>query len=86
MLMNTSLSLSPQTSFEGPTLTFDFPDLHIGIAEYQEGCTVFYFLDEVATAIDACVGLVAKAGGSELCIQRRTLASCSVLKWRWEAN
>lgn len=68
MLMNTSLSLVPQTSFEGPALAFDFPALHIGIAEYEEGptgCTVFYFPDGVATAIDARGGLVAKTGDYE---------------------
>jgi L-aminopeptidase/D-esterase-like protein len=68
MLMNSSLSLLPQTSFEGPALTFDFPALHIGIAEYAEGptgCTVFYFPDGVATAIDARGGLVVKSGDYE---------------------
>ncbi|GCE09546.1 P1 family peptidase [Dictyobacter aurantiacus] len=68
MLMNSSLSLVPQTSFEGPTLPVDFPALHIGVAEYAEGptgCTVFYFPDGVATAIDARGGLVGKTGDYE---------------------
>jgi hypothetical protein len=82
MLMNTSLSLSPQTSFEGPTLPFDFPGLHIGIAEYAEGptsCTVFYFPDGVATAIDARGGLVVKCDDYERnhaicgCVARKKL-------------
>jgi 6-aminohexanoate-oligomer endohydrolase len=68
MLMNSSLSLLPQTSFEGPALAFDFPALHIGVAEYAEGptgCTVFYFPDGVATAIDARGGLVVRSGNYE---------------------
>ncbi len=68
MLTNTSLSLTPQTSFDGPNLAFDFPALHIGIAEYAEGptgCTVFYFPDGVATSIDARGGLVVKTGDYE---------------------
>lgn len=36
-------------------LTFDFPALQIGVAEYPQGptgCTVFYFPDGVKTAVD----------------------------------
>src|SRR5688500_13199381 len=36
-------------------LTFDFPALKIGIAEYPQGptgCTVFYFPEGVKTAVD----------------------------------
>jgi L-aminopeptidase/D-esterase-like protein len=43
---NDTVKLTPRTQFEGPSLKFDFPDLHIGVAEYEEGptgCTVFYF-------------------------------------------
>jgi hypothetical protein len=32
-----SRALVPRTSFEGPTLHFDFPSTQIGIAEYEEG-------------------------------------------------
>ncbi|GCE14990.1 P1 family peptidase [Tengunoibacter tsumagoiensis] len=68
MLMNSSFPLVPQTSFEGPTLEFNFPALHIGIAEYAEGptgCTIFYFPDGVATAKDARGGLVVTSGDYE---------------------
>jgi L-aminopeptidase/D-esterase-like protein len=43
---NDARKLTPKTEFDGPSLKFDFPDLHIGVAEYAEGptgCTVFYF-------------------------------------------
>src|SRR4051794_20670797 len=46
MLSNDLLSLEPKTDVGGRTLTFDFPALHVGVAEYPEGptgCTVFYF-------------------------------------------
>lgn len=48
MLSNDHLTLEPRTGAGGRVLTFDFPALHIGIAEYAEGptgCTVFYFPD-----------------------------------------
>jgi L-aminopeptidase/D-esterase-like protein len=43
---NDNLSLSPRTTFDGPSLAFDFPGLQIGVAEYDEGptgCTVLLF-------------------------------------------
>ncbi|MGH9941210.1 MAG: P1 family peptidase [Pyrinomonadaceae bacterium] len=49
------LKLIPRTSSEGPALEFDFPSLHIGTAEYEEGptgATVFYFPKGVAAAVD----------------------------------
>ncbi|HEV2131673.1 MAG TPA: P1 family peptidase [Longimicrobiaceae bacterium] len=45
----------PRTSFEGPVLELDFPALHIGVAEYEEGptgATVFYFPAGVTAAVD----------------------------------
>jgi L-aminopeptidase/D-esterase-like protein len=42
---NDDARLVPQTDFHGPELTFDFPGLRIGVAEYEEGptgCTVFH--------------------------------------------
>lgn len=45
-LTNDTLTLVPQTTFGEPLLTFDFPALEIGVAEYAEGptgCTVFHF-------------------------------------------
>ncbi|MBA2245707.1 MAG: P1 family peptidase [Gemmatimonadetes bacterium] len=48
-------ALVPRTSIEGPALEFDFPAVHIGIAEYDEGptgATVFYFPEGVKAAVD----------------------------------
>ena len=45
----------PRTSFDGPALEFDFPSLHIGVAEYEEGptgATVFYFPKKVMAVVD----------------------------------
>lgn len=47
--------LRPRTSLEGPALELDFPQLLIGVAEYDEGptgATVFYFPDGVMAAAD----------------------------------
>lgn len=55
MRSNDNTQLTPQTVFDGRKLTFDFPGLEIGIAEYAEGptgCTVFSFPNGVATATD----------------------------------
>ena len=52
---NDTLQLTPRIPEGGPSLEFDFPALHIGVAEYPEGptgCTVFYFPDGVAVAAD----------------------------------
>jgi L-aminopeptidase/D-esterase-like protein len=49
-------------------LTFDFPGLQIGVAEYAEGptgCTVFHFPDGAATAIDVRGGSVGATGSYE---------------------
>jgi len=54
-ISNDSINLNPQTNARGPVLEFDFPVFKIGIAEYDEGptgCTIFYFPNEVKTAID----------------------------------
>lgn len=54
-LTNDTADLTPVTSFAGPALTFDFPALKIGVAEYAEGptgCTVFYFPEGVLAAVD----------------------------------
>ena len=62
---NDTLSLTPQTSFDGPTLEFDFPGLQIGVAEYAEGptgCTVFHFHKAAATASDVRGGSVGLTG------------------------
>jgi L-aminopeptidase/D-esterase-like protein len=46
----------PRTQFDGRSLAIDFPGLHIGIAEYEEGptgTTVFYFPEKIMAAVDA---------------------------------
>jgi L-aminopeptidase/D-esterase-like protein len=57
VLLQASSSPRPtaRTSFEGPALTFDFPGLRIGVAEYDEGptgATVFHFQKPVLAAVD----------------------------------
>lgn len=55
ILSNDLVELIPRTTFDGPAVTFDFPDLEIGIAEYDEGptgCTVFHFPNGASTVID----------------------------------
>ena len=45
----------PHVSFDGPALSFDFPAVKIGVAEYEEGptgTTVLYFQKRVLAAID----------------------------------
>ena len=45
-ITNANTELTPKVSFEGRALTFDYPSVEIGIAEYEEGptgCTVFNF-------------------------------------------
>ena len=48
-------ALVPRTSPGGPALEFDFPAVHVGVAEYDEGptgATVFYFPKGVKAAVD----------------------------------
>ena len=57
---NDNTHLIPKTEFEGPVLEFDFPSLHIGIAEYEEGptgCTVFYFPNGAKSVVDVRGGM-----------------------------
>jgi L-aminopeptidase/D-esterase-like protein len=70
-LSNDTAELVPRTSFHGPGLTFDFPGVEIGVAEYDEGptgCTVFLFTGgPVACSIDVRGGSPAVSGaGIEL--------------------
>jgi L-aminopeptidase/D-esterase-like protein len=54
-LSNDSAELRARTDFDGPALTFDFPGLEIGCAEYEEGptgCTVFHFPAAAACSTD----------------------------------
>lgn len=46
---------NPRVYEEGPSLRFDFPDMRVGVAEYDEGptgTTVFYFPKGVKGAVD----------------------------------
>jgi L-aminopeptidase/D-esterase-like protein len=59
----------PQTSFTRPMLEFDFPDLHIGVAEYEEGptgVTVFYFPAGAMAAVDVRGGAAATVNTERL--------------------
>jgi L-aminopeptidase/D-esterase-like protein len=54
-LSNDTAKLEPHINFDPPRLTFDFPALQIGVAEYPEGptgCTVFSFGRGAACAAD----------------------------------
>lgn len=54
-LSNDLVTLTPRTTFDGPALTFDFPGLEIGVAEYDEGptgCTVFHIPAGALTVLD----------------------------------
>jgi 6-aminohexanoate-oligomer endohydrolase len=55
-LTNDLAKLIPRTEFaDGRLLTFDFPGLEVGVAEYEEGptgCTVFNFPRVASLAID----------------------------------
>jgi 6-aminohexanoate-oligomer endohydrolase len=49
------MKLIPKTEFDEPILRFDFPSIHIGVAEYElgkTGCTVFYFPKGAIAAVD----------------------------------
>ncbi len=65
LISHDSVQLRPRTVFDGPTLEFNFPDMTVGIAEYEEGptgCTVFHFPKGISTAVDIRGGSV---GASE---------------------
>jgi L-aminopeptidase/D-esterase-like protein len=67
-MTNTS-SFVPQTAFTGPMLELDFPDLHIGVAEYEEGptgATVFYFPAGAMGAVDIRGGAAATVNTERL--------------------
>ena len=55
-LTNDAVHPRPRIAFpQGRTLSFDFPGLEIGVAEYEEGptgCTVFHFGADASLAID----------------------------------
>ncbi len=55
LLSNDLVTLVPQTEFCGPKLTFDYPSMAVGVAEYvagPTGCTVFQFDHGAVGAVD----------------------------------
>ena len=67
--MSSNPSLVPLTAFTGPVLEFDFPDLHIGVAEYAEGptgATVFYFPAGAMGTVDVRGGAAATVNTERL--------------------
>jgi 6-aminohexanoate-oligomer endohydrolase len=65
-LSNDNAELVPRTAFDGPELSFEFPGLEIGVAEYDEGptgCTVFAFPHGAAASIDVRGGSPGVTGG-----------------------
>jgi len=67
--MSSDSSLVPLTAFTGPALEFDFPDLHLGVAEYEEGptgATVFYFPAGAMAAVDVRGGAAATVNTERL--------------------
>ena len=59
----------PKVLKEGPSLRFDFPEMRIGIAEYDEGptgTTVFYFPKGVKGAVDARGGATGELNATVL--------------------
>ena len=59
----------PITAFAGPALELDFPDLHIGVAEYAEGptgATVFLFPAGAMAAVDVRGGSAATVNTERL--------------------
>ena len=62
---NDTVRLTPRIPEDGPALTFDFPALRVGVAEYPEGptgCTVFYFPAGVSAAADVRGGSAGTIG------------------------
>jgi len=67
--MTSNSSPVPLTSFTGPALELDFPDLHVGVAEYEEGptgTTVFYFPAGAMAAVDVRGGAAATVNTERL--------------------
>jgi len=85
-----------RTQFSGPALTFDFPEVQIGIAEYDEGptgCSIFLFPERVATSQDVRGGGAATVGDYDanhaICFAGGSLAGLEVVSGvtaaLWEA-
>lgn len=59
-MTNDNVECIVKTVFDGPILEFDFPSLHIGVAEYENGltgCTVFYFPETAQSVSDIRGGM-----------------------------
>lgn len=76
VITNDTADLSPQTTFDGPALRFDFPGFSVGVAEYAAGptgCTVCVLPHSARTAIDICGGVPGTTGNYEasdaICIE-----------------
>jgi 6-aminohexanoate-oligomer endohydrolase len=81
-LSNDLAELTPKTSFEGRELSFDFPGLEIGAAEYDEGptgCTVLHFPNgPVACSTDVRGGSPATSGAGIALVDAICLAGGSL--------
>jgi L-aminopeptidase/D-esterase-like protein len=67
--MTINSSSVPLTAFTGPVLELDFPDLHIGVAEYEAGptgATVFHFPAGAMAAVDVRGGAAATVNTERL--------------------
>ena len=56
---------TPHLTYDGPALTFDFPGVMVGVAEYEEGptgTTVLYFPKPVVGAVDVRGGAPGTVG------------------------
>jgi Peptidase family S58 len=56
---------TPHVSYDGPALTFEFPGVMVGVAEYEEGptgTTVLYFPKPVVAAVDVRGGAPGTVG------------------------
>jgi L-aminopeptidase/D-esterase-like protein len=65
---NDQLALTPRAEFDGPALSFDWPGLLIGVAEYDEGptgCTVFRLPPGSRVAMDVRGGSPGVTGDYE---------------------
>lgn len=63
---NDTLDLTPMTEFNGPALSFDFPGVQVGVAEYDDGptgCTVIHFPKGAALEVDSRGGAVGLIDG-----------------------
>ena len=80
-LSNDSARLAARTEFDGPALELDFPQLEIGVAEYEEGptgCTVFHFPAGAACSVDVRGGSPGTTGSAYELVHAICLAGGSL--------